>query len=57
LVLQEFEIQKVFFCFDLPLAKINKVQAQAINDLDNYLMAKSYNFGDNEKKTQSAKKE
>lgn len=56
LVLQEFEIQKVFFCFDMPLTKINKVQAQSINDLDNYLMAKSYQFGDSDRKVQSASK-
>lgn len=41
LVLQEFVIQKIFICFDMPLSTINKVQAQSINDLDNYLMAKS----------------
>lgn len=40
----------------MPLSTINKVQAQSINDLDNYLMAKSYNFGDSDRKVQSATK-
>jgi hypothetical protein len=40
----------------MPLSTINKIQAQSINDLDNYLMAKSYNFGDSDRKVQSAKK-
>jgi hypothetical protein len=40
----------------MPLSKINKVQAQSINDLGNYLMAKSYNFGDSDRKIQSASK-
>lgn len=31
----------MFICFDMPLSNINKVQAQSINDLENYLMAKS----------------
>lgn len=41
LVLQDFEIQKLYVCFDLPLSSLNRVQAESINDLDNYLMAKS----------------
>ena len=40
LVLQEFEIEKIFICIDLPLSRINKIQAQNINDLDDYLIAK-----------------
>jgi len=39
--LQEFEIQKLFICFDLPLSILNKVQAQSISDIDRYLMVKS----------------
>jgi len=41
LVLQEFEMTKIFICFDLPMSQINRVQAQTINDLDQYLMTKS----------------
>ena len=41
LVLREFEIQKIFMCFDLPLSTLNWPQAESINDLDNYLLAKS----------------
>ena len=41
LVLQELEIEKIFICFDMPLSRINKPQASSIDDLDNYLIAKS----------------
>ena len=41
IVLQEFVIEKLFICFDMPLSILNKHQAQQINDLENYLMAKS----------------
>lgn len=40
LVLQEFEIEKILICLDLPLSRINKIQAQNINDLDDYLIAR-----------------
>ena len=41
IVLQEFVIEKLYICFDMPLSVLNKHQAQQINDLENYLMAKS----------------
>jgi len=41
LVMQEFEILKLYVCFDMPLTSLNRVQAESINDLDNYLMATS----------------
>jgi len=41
LVMQEFKITKIFVCFDLPLSSLNRLQAESIHDLDNYLMAKS----------------
>lgn len=41
LVMQEFKILKFFICFDMPLSCLNRIQAESISDLDNYLMAKS----------------
>lgn len=41
LVMQEFKILKFYICFDLPLSCLNRIQAETIGDLDNYLMAKS----------------
>ena len=41
LVLREFEILKMYMCFDLPLTTLNRIQAESISDLDNYLLAKS----------------
>ena len=38
LVLREFVIEKIFVCIDLPLSKINSIQAQQI-DVENYLTA------------------
>lgn len=42
LVLREFIIEKIFVCFDVPLSKINSIQAQQI-DVENYLTAKKIN--------------
>jgi hypothetical protein len=39
--MQEFKILKMFVCFDLPLSSLNRIQAEQISDLDNYLVAKS----------------
>lgn len=41
LVFKNFKIQKFFVSLDLPLSRINNVQAQNIADLDRYLVAKA----------------
>ena len=41
LVIQEFEFLKLYVCFDLPLSTLNRSQAENINDLENFLVARS----------------
>lgn len=41
LVMQEFKILKMYVCFDLPLSTLNRVQAEQISDLDDFLRVES----------------
>lgn len=41
LVMQGFKILKMYVCFDLPLSTLNRVQAEQISDLDDFLRVES----------------